>query len=1222
MKRGFFRTFLTIRAVIAAAALLLAVGCLPCFGEQGQTPTQDQGNLVWQFGNADGKRDELVSVEWRHGVFDAAILHMPEYDRKTCTFTRRIDNPLGPQATPAERVAKGPSSQPDLKFPAGLSTLTSNFIIGDHTPRNVVIEWNEAEAGPRVLEIHTTSWINVDYTLPASHYAFENYGDFLRVNGPDGSVSFFQLPITSGSASTDFGRGTGDLAWRMPFTARKGRNRLEMSTLMYPLRPVMFFDYVALRKIASPPGRKPVLVMSTGRLGNAFFDGQKVTTTCNLYNLSRGRSFKLCYQVEDFFGKLLESRRIGIESDAQGRAVISIVPNIHKRGHFQIKAWLTDDNKPIALGQCTSKPILPIAVLAPPEPPSADDINSRFGFEGGMCEHSNNLSLVEADQMMKIGYTMGARWHRFNMFGWHMIEPQKGDFYWQPVTNMIDLVRRNHLNIMAEFMGTPDWAKLNPADTGTHVNRYEVPRMDEFKSYVAETVTRFKGKIAAWEYMNEPAVHYGYYNGNAYGEMMKTITPLIHSIDPKVQVIMGCIGSDNEQAKWTRDAVKTSGTDALDVATVHYVGGWAWKFLNETLASAGISGKPVWDTEQHFNNGTSDLRDEARELVRQFPREMSYGIKKVFYFDFMGNMVWGTSNMWFSPLMVAYRGLAHQIDHTDYLCTIAPISDVEGHAFVHKNGKTVVVLYNNAGVGSQLRNAAGTTVGGKAGFPGVRREVRLRVGSSKAKMFDMMDNPVPLQVKDGVATVVLGKDPVYIQGIDRATLLNEAVVIPEPGKSVVVSGGTAVFKVDVNNVFKQRIAGKLVVTLPKGLKLVSGNSTAFDLAPGQSRTLDIEISTPASAPHKQWRVGLAAQLSAGPSGLKQPEAEALIITNPVLPGMNLLGSRQAQKRTLDVIPDELYSVLVAAGGKGQVKALASFTGKSGESLGTFTPVSFTATGDEEKNVGVVCVPPGAEKMALAVKATKGAKVSDLELSLLTSPRVNLNKLKYSANCPRIASPMSIDGDITKWERLGSPQIVIDKPNLLRRAFVSGTNWDTTPYDWRGPKDLSAKVYARWDAENLYVAARVWDDVVVSRTDPSLANMIWYNHPFGDALQIAVDPDNATADDRLFIFTLSGGHVLYTDVNNYSTQGILPTGREISSEVKYSMKTIDGGMAYEIAIPWKLTMSPPPTVGQAVGLCVGMQEFDDRYRGWMEWPARTHTTYLVDPNELGQIVMMR
>ncbi|MDO8472710.1 MAG: sugar-binding protein, partial [Dehalococcoidia bacterium] len=129
-------------------------------------------------------------------------------------------------------------------------------------------------------------------------------------------------------------------------------------------------------------------------------------------------------------------------------------------------------------------------------------------------------------------------------------------------------------------------------------------------------------------------------------------------------------------------------------------------------------------------------------------------------------------------------------------------------------------------------------------------------------------------------------------------------------------------------------------------------------------------------------------------------------------------------------------------------------------------------------------------------------------------------------------------------------------------------------------------------------------------------------PFGDALQIAVDPDNATADDRLFIFTLSGGHALYTDVNNYSTQYILPTGREISSEVKYAMKTIDGGMAYEIAIPWKLTMSPPPKVGQDVGICVGMQEFDDRYRGWMEWPARVHTTYLVDPNELGQIVLMK
>ena len=44
--------------------------------------------------------------------------------------------------------------------------------------------------------------------------------------------------------------------------------------------------------------------------------------------------------------------------------------------------------------------------------------------------------------------------------------------------------------------------------------------------------------------------------------------------------------------------------------------------------------------------------------------------------------------------------LARQIDHTMYLCRITPAADTEGYAYERKDGMTVLVLWNNAGVGT------------------------------------------------------------------------------------------------------------------------------------------------------------------------------------------------------------------------------------------------------------------------------------------------------------------------------------------------------------------------------------------------------------------------------------------------------------------------------------------------------------------------------------------
>lgn len=65
---------------------------------------------------------------------------------------------------------------------------------------------------------------------------------------------------------------------------------------------------------------------------------------------------------------------------------------------------------------------------------------------------------------------------------------------------------------------------------------------------------------------------------------------------------------------------------------------------------------------------------------------------------------------------------------------------------------------------------------------------------------------------------------------------------------------------------------------------------------------------------------------------------------------------------------------------------------------------------------------------------------------------------------QVGDQITIDGSLEEWNK--SAPIAISKTSQL---IIGG-------YLWGGSYDLSATVYLMWDADHLYVAAEVWDDV--------------------------------------------------------------------------------------------------------------------------------------------------
>ena len=80
-----------------------------------------------------------------------------------------------------------------------------------------------------------------------------------------------------------------------------------------------------------------------------------------------------------------------------------------------------------------------------------------------------------------------------------------------------------------------------------------------------------------------------------------------------------------------------------------------------------------------------------------------------------------------------------------------------------------------------------------------------------------------------------------------------------------------------------------------------------------------------------------------------------------------------------------------------------------------------------------------------------------------------------------ANAITIDGDLSDWD-LSSPAVLEDASQIIRDLSF-----------WQGPNDLSAKVYAAYDEENLYLAFDVTEDTLRRYRDAAAG---WRRQPEG------------------------------------------------------------------------------------------------------------------------------
>ncbi|HZP84135.1 MAG TPA: sugar-binding protein, partial [Chthonomonadaceae bacterium] len=223
--------------------------------------------------------------------------------------------------------------------------------------------------------------------------------------------------------------------------------------------------------------------------------------------------------------------------------------------------------------------------------------------------------------------------------------------------------------------------------------------------------------------------------------------------------------------------------------------------------------------------------------------------------------------------------------------------------------------------------------------------------------------------------------------------------------------------------------------------------------------------------------------------------------------------------------------------------------------------------------------PGNYPVEITVRDTGGA------LAALTATVGVPVLCRYAAQMP------IIDGDLREWADA-------DPMGMGRREQVGEK-------EWRGPADLSAVAYAKWDDRFFYFACAVTDDAPFQPFPAAELQR-------GDSVVFALSSDRSAPSDRSGYGP--GDHEIGLALLNL-TQPVLyrfagPPG-VASGPISRSVVAIrrEGTrLFYEAAIPWTALAPAAPRAGATYGFSVVVNDNDGQGRGYIAWggglvPAR-------------------
>ena len=191
---------------------------------------------------------------------------------------------------------------------------------------------------------------------------------------------------------------------------------------------------------------------------------------------------------------------------------------------------------------------------------TADDVPVRYAGVNPYGVNTflqNEVEPAKREHAMQMIAEAGIQWIR-QEFPWQDIEIHgKGDFEdrrhephqsaWAKYDQIVDLADKYHLKLMVRLSTPPAWSRALTDTVGTFA---PPDNLTDYGDFVQAVVSRYKGRIPAYQIWNEPNIYpeWGEYpiSAEAYTALLKEGYTRVKATDPNAIVVMGALAATIE----------------------------------------------------------------------------------------------------------------------------------------------------------------------------------------------------------------------------------------------------------------------------------------------------------------------------------------------------------------------------------------------------------------------------------------------------------------------------------------------------------------------------------------------------------------------------------------------------------------------------------------------------------------------------------------------------
>jgi hypothetical protein len=229
---------------------------------------------------------------------------------------------------------------------------------------------------------------------------------------------------------------------------------------------------------------------------------------------------------------------------------------------------------------------------------------------------------------------------------WPSLEPNKGQWQFGTLDHYVSLAQQNHTAILLPLGGSPAWASARPQLPSPYSPGFtaEPANIEDWRTYVRAVVTRYKGRIEAYEIWNEPNLR-DFWSGTT--DQMLTLTKeafqIIHAVDPNALVVSPS-ATAAYGVPWLAEFLNKGGGQYVDVIGFHfYVDPHTLspedmlpviQRVRRVMADLGLSTKPLWNTETGWMQPAKFDSDElaAGFLARAYILSWAAGVQRFYWY--------------------------------------------------------------------------------------------------------------------------------------------------------------------------------------------------------------------------------------------------------------------------------------------------------------------------------------------------------------------------------------------------------------------------------------------------------------------------------------------------------------------------------------------------------------------------------------------------------------